>query len=753
MNTVNNAQVPSDSNELLFYNLILASLNTLSASNNNITTITSINIAAASGNSEREAIEVSNDVSQISIAAGILTITTNGNGAQTYVNTNSSFLIQGLIVNEQTINTDSASVTGLIPEYDFTNVVTGAVLQLNGITEPPAEGTNASIFYQTFLVAFQSLEPAITAITGITIVNPNGFSFTTDNSSLTILEDAMSFTVENGQVVTYNNDTSPILINNITFDSTTGLIDSTSIPVVTNPSAIIPQATNGEIILRDVRNITNFSSTPPVENVSEHLLWTSLQAVIRAIDDQAVPGSSNAVITSIVIENAVNPGSEIFTNGAANLIGITQNSIFITTTGATFTNNYTNLTNELAIADVVISNENISSIGSISGLEATPSGMEVVRNFGRELNGATSVPTNPSVNVLYNAILNRLSSIDTSITEITSIVIMNPLSTIVSSEIIANAGILTISQNNLVVQTNSTVSTEYINSESDFILDVTLNAENSLIQMAMVPTSANNDIVANPTNEEVFRNAIVGLTDVNGSVPTDANQAFLYNQFLTIISNLNVTAGNPAITQITNIVIVSPLTSLTINNLTTGALLAVDSLRIEGTDGTDTFLFRNSQTELIIPSIVFDSNQEITSVGSITGLSVFVPSPEQTTVEDAISGLNSTSVPTDQNSLTLWNQIQSDVISVGWGITAINAVSVSSAPSFENNQIRFEANSLSINYDALLSPGVYVNPDAYVIEVSVNSVTDEIAIVSVTGTFEIQLSSNSGLFWWRHKNR
>ena len=609
VNTVNNAQVPSDSNELLFYNLILANLNAL-AETTTITMITSINIAVTSGNSERDAIEVSNDVSQISIAAGTFTITTNGDGAQTYVNTNSSFLIQGLVVNERTINTDSASVAGVIPEYDFTNIVTGAVLQLNGITEPPAEGTNAYIFYQTFLIAFQSFEPLITAITSIAITNPNGFSFTTDNSNLTILEGAMSFAVENGQVITYNNDTSPILINNINFDSTTGSIDSTSLPLITNPSAIIQEATNGEIIIRDVRNLTNFSSTPPVGNVSEHLLWTSLQAAVRTIDDQTIPGSSNAVITSIVIENAVNPGSEIFTNSGANLIGITQNSIFITTTGATFTNNYTNLTNELAVADVVISNRNITSIGSISGLEATPSGMEVVRNFGRELNGATDVPTNPSVNVLYTAILNRLNSIDNSITEITSITITNPLSSVTSSEVTANAATLTISQNNLIIQTNSTVSTEYINSQSSFVLNVTLNVENNLIQTATVPASANNDLVANLTNEEILRFAIIGLQDINGSVPTDANQAFLYSQFLTIISNLNVAEGNPAITQITSFSILNPSTSLTINNLSTGAFVAVDSLQIEGTDGTDTFLFRNSQAEVIIPSIVFNSNQD-----------------------------------------------------------------------------------------------------------------------------------------------
>ena len=271
VSTVNNAQVPSDSNELLFYNLILANLNALSETTT-ITTITSINIAVTSGNSVRDAIEVPSVASQISIAPGILTITTNGDRAQTYVNTNSNFIIQGLIVNEQTINTASASITGIVPEYNFTNVVTGAVLQLNGITAPPAVGTNAYIFYQTFLIAFQSFEPLITAITSITITNPNGFSFTTDNSNLTILEGAMSFTVENGQVITYNNDTSPILINNINFDSTTGSIDSTSLPLITNPSAIIQEATNGEIIIRDVRNLTNFSSTPPVENVSEHLL-------------------------------------------------------------------------------------------------------------------------------------------------------------------------------------------------------------------------------------------------------------------------------------------------------------------------------------------------------------------------------------------------------------------------------------------------------------------------------------------------
>ena len=372
---------------------------------------------------------------------------------------------------------------------------------------------------------------------------------------------------------------------------------------------------------------------------------------MRAIDDQTVPGSSNAVITSIVIENAVNPGSEVFTNGAGNLIGITQNSIFITTTGATFTNNYTNLTTEFAVADVVISNRNITSIGSISGLEATPSGMEVVRNFGRELNGATDVPTNPSVNVLYTAILNRLNSIDNSITEITSITITSPLS-VTSSEVVANAAVLTISQNSLAIETNSTISAQYDNSESDFVLDVTLNTENNLIQTAAVPASANNDLVANPSNVEILRRDILGLLNINGSVPSDPNQAFLYNQILTIISNLNIAEGNPAITQISSFSISDP-SNITINNLSTGALLAVDSVRITGTDGTSDFIFSNQQTEIIIPSIVYNNSQMITSIGTITGLSLFTPSTEGDIADIATLALNSTSVPASQNALTL----------------------------------------------------------------------------------------------------
>ena len=311
------------------------------------------------------------------------------------------------------------------------------------------------------------------------------------------------------------------------------------------------------------------------------------------------------------------------------------------------------MTNELAVADVVVSNRNITSIGSISGLEATPSGMEVVRNFGRELNGATDAPTNPSVNVLYTAILNRLNSIDSSITEITSITITNPLSSVTSSEVTANAATLTISQSNLIIQTNSTVSTEYINSETPFVLNVTLNANNNLIQTATAPASASNDLVVSQTNEEAFRSAIVGLQNINGSVPTDTNQAFLYNQFLTIISNLNVAEGNPAITQITSLSILNPATSLTINNLSTGAFFAADSLQVEGTDGTTSFLFRNLQTEVVIPSIVFNNNQEITSVGTITGLSVFVPATGEQVANNAVLQLNSTSVPTDQNALAL----------------------------------------------------------------------------------------------------
>ncbi len=312
-----------------------------------------------------------------------------------------------------------------------------------------------------------------------------------------------------------------------------------------------------------------------------------------------------------------------------------------------------------------------------------------------------------------------------------------------SSEVVANAAVLTISQNSLAIETNSTISAQYDNSESDFVLDVTLNTENNLIQTAAVPASANNDLVANPSNVEILRRDILGLLNINGSVPSDPNQAFLYNQILTIISNLNIAEGNPAITQISSFSISDP-SNITINNLSTGALLAVDSVRITGTDGTSDFIFSNQQTEIIIPSIVYNNSQMITSIGTITGLSLFTPSTEGDIADIATLALNSTSVPASQNALTLWNQIQSSVINAGWGITGINAISISSSPTFSNNQIVFAANSLSINYNAYLSPGVYVNSTEYVINVSISLMTQEITITSgATGTFEIELSSNN----------
>ena len=78
----------------------------------------------------------------------------------------------------------------------------------------------------------------------------------------------------------------------------------------------------------------------------------------------------------------------------------------------------------------------------------------------------------------------------------------------------------------------------------------------------------------------------------------------------------------------------------------------------------------------------------------------------------------------------------------GWGITGINAVSISQNAVFSNNQITFAANSLSVNYDAYLSPGVYVNSTEFVINVSIDSL-DVLSVSGSTGNFTIELSSNS----------
>lgn len=729
---------PENANELAIYTALSNQINAISDDTTH-QTITSISLSLPA-DEVRDAIQVSEDATQITIARGLITITTDGTVASIFENSNADLVISNLIVNNGVINISNDAVTGLDAVYTASQVITGAIRMLNGITTAPAVDTNSFVFYQTFLTALQRIDSNISDITNIEISNIQGFIFTnTDNRSATISPDSMTFTTVGGTYSTYSNVGQEIVIADIQVSITTGRVINT--PTVNGPTVtIFSQPTNEEIVINTIANLNNRTARPPG---GAGLLWDAIQSNLRVIDGN----NQSLTIQRIEIINAAVPSNVIFTNSNANLAGILQNSIFVTTSGGTETNNFTNFFEELAITNIVIQNDAINAIGSISGFSAAATPQENIISFGSALSEINGQPTNASLSVLYNTLLNYLRLQDGTITEINSISVLAPPSA-------ATDTTMTFLQNSLSINTDSAIIQNYVNSTADFTFDLTLNSGGDLIETAVVSTSTSSILVSNPTQSEIIRNAVVDLNGATTRPVNNASSALLYDSIVAILTTLN---NNVTITQVNSLIINDPVTSLSINSTATGAFLDVDSLRIVATDTNGAIIeFVNIISEVLLTGITF-SNDEITSLSEITGIEI-APTTEVLSV-NAMSSLNGAiAPPVVSNSLVLWEAIEASIQQSNPQVENITSIVIddpASNISFTEggggatvDQISVAANAITVHYSSYLAPGVFVNTSQY--NVNINVLAGQISVLNSSASFEINFFSNNEIleFAW-----
>ena len=667
----------------------------------------SINLLVA--NTEiRNFIEVSEDASSITIARGVISMTTNIPGISVLQNSNDDFVMSGIVVNGTNIITsDSTTVLGLLPVYSSTQTILSSVRSLDGVTSVPSDN-NAALFFDAFLEALRSVDGSITGIVDISISNSNTFITTnTSGTEAYISAGSISFQTVGGSFENYRNPNSEITISNIDVDITTGLITGT--PQIAAPTdSILAQPLNNEVILNAVNGLNGATERPLIS--SQAVLWDALLDATQVIDTSIV---NISLVTIIDAES-----DSVFSDGAGNFAGILQNRLSILTVGGTNSNSFSNPLSIVTMANVEISNDVITSIGVISGLESTPSEEDIIANFGRALDGVSNVPTNVSLSRLYFTILERIKLISPEVQNITSISISNPLTSVSST-----ASTLTFAQDSLSVSTDSPIVSTFVNSDDAFVIDITLDNTGSAISMS----SSVSNIIPSPTRTENIINSGRSLVDITGiPSPSNISQSTLYNGILNRLKDVDET-----ITTITQISISLPLTSVTASP--TSLSFAVNSL----------FVFTDSKYSRIYTNFNQTFTLDITSNGEGNIISQASSSSEINqlpTLNEVnknfgvfLNGING--IPEDSSLNNLYQVLLNRLRNFDSSITLIDSITISEpfdSVSSTNSSITFAQNSLTITTNGI-RVRTYQNTDnSFVITTTLNSAGNSIMAASTT---------------------
>ena len=738
---LNGISAPTNQNQLVLYEIILTQAQSIFPAAN-ATHLVSMSVGGGTREEMGNNIVIDDSASTITIRTNLFSTTTNGLSINTFENFNDDLVISNIgVANGAVINIDGLGVvSNMEPLYNEREVIIGGLRLLEQINGIPAQGTNVRVFYDTFLAALRTVDSNIDSITSFTISDIGQISTTLNFSQVNIPTNIITFVTTGGQYSTYSNLNGTTIMTGITVDTETGLI--TSAPLVNNAmQTLVAAPTNTEIIIREAYNLTNFTSLPEdiPENQSVRTLWTALQDFLRSADLVNGNPNMNLFIESIVFMNPETTNIISISNG--NFINVEQNSMFITTRGATVSNNWTNFLQEVNITSVQVNDGSIQSVGVITGLSVQVLPSETIKAFGENLDGVSTVPTNSSLSVLYNAILMRLIELhgaQNGITQITDINIINP-----NVNVTSTATSVTFIQGSLSITTNSSSIAEYTNSNNDFTLNVSLNAGQDLITSA----AGVSDLTPNPTDEEVVTNAIIGLASLtnisNSQPPVDPSQLVIYNALLGALRTAN---ANRDITIIHSISINSVESSLQINQTATSATITANNLTIEANDGTDDITFVNENTPFNIPDIVI-SNDSISSVGTITGL---IPSVEGIALAATLRLNGAASRPTEINSGLIWDAVLADIQTSLpiYNITDLGGVVINNPPlnlAFRNNRIEIVTFAMRItSYEAYLVPNLIQNTSPVVITFDINN--GLLSNVQASSSWSIPLTTNQQYF-------
>ena len=697
---------PTDLNELQLLAPLIRQIESL-AGNFSSVQILSINLLVA--NSEiQNFIEVSEDSTSITIARGILSINTNIPEISVLQNSNADFVMSGIIVNGTNITTNgSTTVSGLLPVYSSTQTILSSVRNLDGATTVPSD-SNAAVFFNVFLNALKIVDANISEITNISISNINTFITTnTSGTEAYISAGSISFQTVGGSFENYRNPNSEIVISDIDVDITTGLIIGT--PQIANPTSnILAQPLNNEVILNAVNGLNGATERPSVP--SQSVLWDSLLNAVKLIDTSV---TNVSLITILDAES-----DSVFSDGAGNFAGILQNRLSILTIDGTNSNNFSNSLSIVTMANVEISNNAITSIGVVSGIEPTPSEEDIIANFGRALDGISNVPTNISLSHLYFTILERIRLVSPEVKNITSINISNPLTSVSST-----SSTLVFAQDSLSVSTDSPIVSTFVNSDNAFVVDIMLDSTGSAISMS----SSTSTMIPSPTRTENIINSGRSLVDITGiPSPSNVSQSALYNGILNRLKDVDET-----ITTITQISISLPLTSVTASP--TSLSFAANSLFVF-TDSEYSRIYTNFNQAFVL-NITSNGGGDIISQASSSSEINQLPTLTEVNKNFGVFLNGISGIPENSSLNNLYQVLLNRLRNFDSSITLIDSITISEpfdSVSSTNSSITFAQNSLTITTNGI-RVRTYQNTDnSFVITTTLNSAGNSIMTASTT---------------------
>ena len=575
---------PTDRNQIILNTQITNTLEVLFPENN-IMSVTNYSIADNPTNirSLIQVTELANGRLSLTIDQGLLTIDVQALEIGSFINTTGDFSIGNVVIANGEIQPTLSITSSLVPIYDSTLQITGAIRQLNGsISDPSALSANSLIFYNAFLDALMTSNPILlpTAITEINIINPSTSITSSSDSSAMIAANSITFTTTGGLVTSYSNVNQAISITGIMFDSNTGVISGAEI---NNGDDIVAQPTNSETGVNTLLSLNGFTGTgnPPADNASGLQFYNALLSAVMAADGPTTP------ITHITGITIVNTPFSVFSNPGGTSTGVTTNSIFITTDQGNTATTFSNELEEMIILGLTIANNEVTGYSSITGITAMPTLTQSNANFGRALNGfSPSGTTNTSTIILYQAIETTLETLvpGNNVSTI-SISIVSPFTNVTATD-----SSITFAQGSVSITTDGQYVESFNNSEANLIISIDGLDSNNLITAASVLSG----LSMNETVSEHTFNSIRALNGVMARPTGNASAAVIYDAILAAVNN---TGSATTYTSLSSVVINEPFaTTIVVGSLGAAAAITIGSLFVTATDGTTIDSYNNDTT-------------------------------------------------------------------------------------------------------------------------------------------------------------
>lgn len=411
---------PSNDNEFTVFNALSTQLRSLSGNDTLIIKLITIKNPEVTVNSNNQGSVAYIDQNSLQIIAGDAGNTTND---MIYTNINATVEFLDIAFTNNEIS-EVGFIDGIRQSTEG-EVIVNSLSTLNGATTPPASGTNEREIWNAIQTAIRSFDTqtASAAVTSLVIDDfVNNVSFDASSNTITIQRNALSVTV----IYTSGSSTENLFRNlNSNLEIAITSFSSGIINSIASITGFVTETYNSAIIVDIIESMNVLDFAPPA-NTSQGIIWFAFQDAIREVpDSDGGNRNAGAILTNVLITSE----TPIASDGSN--ATITEGDLQLHVINA----DYNQFTNEemLTISNIVLTGENISSVGNIGPIVKTFNLEEdlIFRDTLRRLSNATMPPTIVGDLIVWNGLQAHIqSTANNENAVIQSIFITNPLTTI-----------------------------------------------------------------------------------------------------------------------------------------------------------------------------------------------------------------------------------------------------------------------------------------------------------------------------------